>query len=288
MTPEYRQHLSRLTLEDIQRTIDSVTRADLRTADIDVLKQQLNSLLWAYSAFAILVDGDRPIYRARRHSPAEKTLGTVDDIYPCVSFIKKLGRANREQQPIFYFSVDPVIALHECKASEGDVFSVLKCKADAGSQIALVPIGIHELFKKHGKKLGGNFPELAQRIIELFQNDEENLKKYELIDGFVRREFLKVVDPGNEHEFKLTVAIAEYLFEFETDIGRVDGIAYPSIASDWYNANIAFTPESFRHLYKAIGCKWQKIDGTKPAIGFSVSEVVATRVTADGRIEWPK
>jgi hypothetical protein len=288
MIPEYKQYLSKLTFEGIQQTINSLKQVDLVTADIDVLKQQLNDLLWSYSAFAILADGDRSIYRARRHAPEEDMLATVDEIYPNGKFITKLGRANRQQQVIFYFCVDPVIALHECKAAQGDVFSLLECKADVGARIVLVPIGIHELFKKHEKKLGGNFPELAQRINQLFQNDEENLRKYELIDDFVRREFLKSVNAGNEHEFKLTVAIAEYLFAFETDIGRVDGIAYPSIASDWYNANIAFTPESFHRLYKPIGCKWQKIDAINTRLGYSVSEVVARRVTFDGRIEWPQ
>ena len=290
MTPDYKQYLSRLSLDGIQRQVDFVKQVDLKTADIDDLKLQLSDLLWAYSAFAVLIDGERSIYRARRHLPEErdKALDSVEEIYPQTRFVTTLGRANREQQPVFYFSVDPVIALHECKAAPGDVFTILECKPKGGTEPCLVPIGIHDLFKKHNKKMGGDLPAPAERMRQLFESDESSLRKYQFIDAFVEREFLRVVDRGNEHEFKLTIAVAEYLFAFETDIGRVDGIAYPSIASDRYNANVAFLPEPFRRLYKPVGCIWQKIDGLKQGLGFDVGEIVAKEVTEDGKIEWPQ
>ena len=288
MRPEYEQYLSRLTIDEIQGRLELVRKIDLKTAEVDDLKLLLRDLLWAYSCFTISVNGERSIYRARRHLPneREKALDSVEEVYPHAKYIKTLGRANRERVPIFYFSIDPVIALHECKAAPGDVFTILECKTSGVTETLLVPIGIHDLLKKHNKKIGGDFPEPAVRLKELFENDEINLRKYGLIDKFVVEEFLRVVETGNEHEFKLTIAIAEFLFSFETDIGPVDGIAYPSIASDWYNANIAFRPEAFRRLCKPVNCRWQRIEGSKPDLGFSVGELIAKEVNEDGQIKW--
>ena len=100
------------------------------------------------------------------------------------------------------------------------------------------------------------------------------------------REFLKVVDRNKEYEFKLTIAIAEFLFSFETDLGTVDGIAYPSIASNWYNANVAFLPKAFHRIYKPVGALWQRIDEIKSDSGFGVGEMVAKDITDQGNIKW--
>ncbi len=288
MTPEYKQYLSRLTPTAIQQRLDQVKKIDLKTAHINELKLLLSDLLWAYSCFTISINGKRSIYRARRHQPEEKeqTLDHVDEIYPNPKYITTLGRANREGVPIFYFSIDPVIALHECKASAGDVFTTIECQPKNESEALLVPIGIHGLLKKHNKKFAGDYPEPAVRMRQLFKDDEPNLHKYELIDQFVLKEFLRVVDKGTEHEFKLTIAIAEFLLSFETDIGQIDGIAYPSIASEWYNANIAIRPEVFHSLFKPIGCQWQRIDGIKPDLGFDVGGMVAKEVSLEGNIKW--
>lgn len=285
---EYQKYLCRLTVDSIQRTLKSVATTDLKTAQIDDLKVKLSGLLWAYSCFAVQIDRGRSIYRARKHGDDERDrpLDHVTQIYPDAKYIKTLGRANREGEPIFYFSADPVIALNECKAQTGDIFSVLECKARGETEPVLVPIGIHDLVKKHNKRMGGDYPELPVRIKALFERDDANLHKYLMIDDFIKTEFLKVVGLGNEYQFKTTIAISEYLFSFETDLGFVDGIAYPSIASDWYNANVAFKPEAFRRLYRPVGCKWQRIDGMRPNFGFEISEGVAIKVTENGAIEW--
>jgi hypothetical protein len=288
MMPEYKHYLSKLSIDGIQRHLEVVKQVDLKTAQIDDLKLQLSDLLWAYGCFAVSINGERSIFRARRHLSEEKeqVLDRVEEVYPSAQYIKTLGRVNREGTPVFYFSADPVIALHECKAIPGDVFTILECKPRSRTEPILMPIGIHDLLRKHDKKIGGDFPEPAVRIRQVFENDEINLRKYELIDTFVVNEFLKVINRGNEHEFKLTIAIAEFLFAFETDIGPVDGIAYPSIASEWYNANVAFLPDAFHRLYKPVGSLWLRIDGIKPNLGFSVSKRVSKEVTEEGKIQW--
>jgi len=134
----------------------------------------------------------------------------------------------------------------------------------------------------------------------LLQNDPESLRKHQLIDSFVLREFLRVVDEGNEHRYKLSVAIAESLFNFETDLsdllpnlGLIDGLAYPSIAAKKINANLTFHPRAFHRLYRPVACKVLAIEGVHKRIvagtvvkSFVVAERKAKAVNTDGRIKW--
>jgi hypothetical protein len=278
--------LSQLSRRFILERLELLKGTDLAGARIDDLKAILFDLLRAYTSTTLLIDENRPIFRARRHreDEKEKLLDHVD-VYPKACFIKRLGRANRKRTPIFYFSADKVIALHELKPNIGEIFSVIECGARQGVSPLLVPIGIHELARRHNARIGGDFPEPAVRIRAFLGNDED-FEKHRLIDNFVAAEFLKVVDEGEEHLYKLTIAIAELLFDFETDVGPIDGIAYPSIASDQLNANVALLPEAFHRLYEPVACTWTRIEETRPSHGFFVSSREAKGISSEGEIAW--
>ncbi len=98
---------------------------------------------------------------------------------------------------------------------------------------------------------------------------ENETRKHELIRHFLSLEFLKVVDEDNQ--YKLTIAMAELLFDFHIDSSRVDGIAYPSIASAEINANVAILPGAFHRIYKPAACTHIRIAEKRPNCGFVVS-----------------
>lgn len=279
--------LSQLSRRFILERLELLKVTDLASARIDDLKAILFDLLRAYTSTTLLIDENRPIFRARRHreDEKEKLLDHVDEVHPKACFIRRLGRANREGAPIFYFSPDKVIALHELKPNIGEIFSVIECRTRQEVSPFLVPIGIHELARRHNARIGGEFPDPAVRIRDFLGNDED-FEKHKLIDNFVAAEFLKVVDEGQEDLYKLTIAIAELLFDFETDVGPIDGIAYPSIASDQLNANVALLPEAFHRLYKPVGCTWTRNEGTRPNQGFLVSSREANGISNEGEIAW--
>src|SRR5215212_8606203 len=136
--------LTELSTESIKETLEFVAEANLKRIGINDLKVALHDILNAYGCFAKRIDG-RILYRAMKHKSGEKTFANVSRIYPDARYLLKLGRANRERQPIFYLSGDPVIALLEVKPKPGDVISVLACKPRSRTSPVLVPIGIDEL-----------------------------------------------------------------------------------------------------------------------------------------------
>jgi hypothetical protein len=223
-----------------------------------------------------------------KHNTQEERFLNLSRIYPDPTYLTKLGRANREHQPMYYLSGDCGIALNEVKAKAGDVITILECIPRDDSSPMLVPIGIDELLARHRVKSAGDFPGTAIRIQDLLKNDDENLGKYWLIDGFLRTEFLKQVADGHEDEYKTTVAIAELLLSYGIPSRRIDGLAYPSL---WTHTNIALPPDTFHKFYEPLACHRVKITGLRPNHGFLMDTklgLMTQEIGDDGTITWPE
>ena len=278
--------------EGYKEAVEFVKRADLRTIQIDEIKTALNEVLSAYGVYAKSIRPGQHLFRAMKHKSQEEELfPNLSRIYPHPAFLTKLGRANREHQPMYYLSGDCAIALHEVRAKPEDVITILECIPRDDSGPMLVPIGIDELLARHGVKEGGDFPDTSTRIQDLLKDDEENLLKYWLIDEFVRNEFLKDVADEHEDEYKITVAIAELLLSYSIPSRRIDGLAYPTIVGLWTHANIALAPETFHQLYEPLACHRIKITGLLPKLGFSMDTeigLMTKQIGDDGTITWPE
>ena len=283
--------LSKLDHKSVQRTIEFVKRADLTTIQIDEIKAVLNEILSAYGAYAKSIGKGQHLFRAMKHNADEERFESLTRIYPDPRYLTKLGRANRKHQPMYYFSGDCVVALHEVKAKAGDLVTILECVPQDDLSPILIPIGIDELLAKHAVKAGGDFPHASVRIQELLEHDVRNLQKYWMIDEFLRTEFLKEVTDGNEHEYKTTVAIAELLLSYGIPPRRIDGLAYPTIAAGWIHANVALPPDTFHRFYVPLACHRVKIEGLRDNRGFSLNEemgLMSEQIGKDGMITWPE
>ena len=151
---------------------------------------------------------------------------------------------------------------------------------------------------QHGARIGGDFPELAVRISELFQHDASAIRKHKMISEFITEEFLRIVDDEEDHIYKLTIAIAELLLSFGSDfdpiVEPVDGLTYPSLASEQMNANMAFLPDAFHRIYRPFAVKRLTIAGPITRArdgdeihGFTYGDERLSKAIADnGDITW--
>jgi hypothetical protein len=286
MKTEQLVRLSNLSERFVRARIGELKRENLAVACIDDLKTRLFDLIGAYVSATITIAKGKSIFRARKHGVAERDtkFGSVMEIYPDAKFITHLNRASREHEPIFYFSADSVIALNEVRADAGDTCTVVECKPRNGASPLLIPIGVHDMAKRQKAVIWGGLPKPSVRIKAHLKSDNE-FRKYEQIDEFLSAEFLRLVD--EEHEYKLTIAIAELLFDFQTDDSGIDGIAYPSIASGQINANLAIRPEAFHRIYRPVACTRMKIAERRPNFGFAISDCIqAKHFDAQGNIVW--
>lgn len=280
--------LAELSVDFIRNRVGELESTALETACIDDLKLLLSTLFYAYVSPTIRIAEGKALFRVRKH-PADKQatmLTSVDEIFPQAAYTKRLGRANRTGKPIYYFSSSSGTALNEVKAIAGDTCTIIECRPRQHASPLLIPIGIHEMAKRQNVLIGGGLPEPPVRIRASLTSDEE-FCKYEIINNFVKAQFLRAVDDQHDYQYKLSIAIAELALEFQTDESLVDGIAYPSIASEEIGANLAILPLAFHRIYQPTACCWVKIAGTLPNGGFSLSASGRARQISDlGQIIW--
>ena len=127
--------------------------------------------------------------------------------------------------------------------------------------------------------------------------DREGISKQNrLIRQFLVKQFRKMVEPGSEHEYKITNSIAdvllnEFAFLRKTDLSPVeleaDGIAYASIASEAKGANIAFTCAAADRLLRPVASGVFIVEeGENSAWGAIRRTHKAKSITTSGDILW--
>jgi hypothetical protein len=279
--------LGTLSEDFILGRIGELTGADLATADIDGLKLGLFPLIAAYVSPTITIAKNKSLFRVRKHpsNRRREKLTSVSEIYPSDAVATRRNRANREGNPMFYFSTSQGTALREARASAGDTCTILECRSQSGLSPLLIPVGIHESARKQDVVIGGGLPEPLARLRSHIAPDDE-FHKYLLIHKFVREQFLRRVDGERGYEYNLSIAIAEILLQLETSEFPIDGLAYPSIAAEEIGANLAILPSAFRRIYKPVACEWIIISNTLPNQGFSASIAKARHIDCCGNIEW--
>ena len=109
------------------------------------------------------------------------------------------------------------------------------------------------------------------------------------IRSFLAGEFTRIVPPGQEHEFKMTIAIGEFLLGSD----RIDGLEYPSIAGDvgkWAGGeNLVLKPDRADQLLEAEECWMIEVErqAPPPTAGYVVRCVrKAKAIDVDGNITW--
>ena len=274
--------LSKRSLRFIKRRIEFLKNTDLKKASIEYLKEYLFDLLEPYTSATISVGDNTSVFRARKNN-GNALFESVNELwYPPRSIIKQYGRANNIGQTLFYCAADEAIAILELRPAINDIITILECKFTSSKTPILIPLGIYELTKEYGVKIAGPSIDHECEIKSWLNNNESNYKKNSLIGKFITDEFKKVINQGNDDEYKMIVAISELLFSFE----GIDGITYPSIASGLINANLALLPQAVDSMCKPVACQVVKVIEQTGDSTFKVAGQKAKAIESSGRIEW--
>lgn len=179
---------------------------------------------------------------------------------------------------------------------DGEYLTILECGfLNEAVELNIFETGIHEGPGRANPRYGGTPPHQDHEL-QQFMNQQGFAKSSPLVREFMVRQFMKIVEPGSEHEYRITNAIATVLlteFDFvrRSDFHPVgataDGIAYASIAAQARGANIALTCDAADRLLKPLACcvflveqrpqrRWPRILRTHRA----------KSITGDGLIIW--
>lgn len=276
-----RPPLARHSFRDISRLIRELETLNLDSASVDQIKARIQRLLDGYSCLTRLLETTLA-WRARRLD----TLPThVRELwYPPPASVRTIGRLNRPGQSLMYLAASHHTALLEMRPNVGDTFCVLQVRLKDSSILPhVMELGVAEKASHH------SVPRTAHILDETKLGREflgPHSRKNLAIRSYLAREFTRVVPRGEEHMFKVSVAIADLLL----DSPRIDGVEYPCMAGDptryGGGTNVALKPDSADRLLVPDTCWFSRIEKIDSA-GYHVRcEKRARSIEADGSIRW--
>ena len=271
--------------------------SNTRTLSIDEIKSQLSELLRGLKIRPPRIATGSFFYRAR------KICGQFNKTSPvCVRDLSyppkasaKMGRLNRDGQPLFYSSVgkEPLLfEIPDLRPGDEIVLSIWQTNAP----LWLNTIGYsQEAFKRLGSfrshlQWWNNPDGSGKGEVRVVPSEkpfdlpyDENTKLTAALSDC----FTCVVGEENYHKYKLTAAIAEiYLSDVSHLAIRFGGVMYPSIRLFANGDNVALMPwfvDAHLEFRKALHIRIEEIDATKFAITTVDS---ALTVTSERELIW--
>jgi|GEM_PF-2399175 len=284
-------NIKQLSPEDAEKCIEKIKNIDLKTTSVDLIKEMLVPLWLGFSLDVPILRPGELFHRGVILKPEEKRPDIIGRVsYAEPKYVTKYGRVNREGEPRFYASNSRATTLYEIGASPGQYIVISRWSLK--ESLIAVNIGyIQEVFNCHN----------SNRNLKDIWWHRSNLSEINnVLQNFFSKEFSKHVPDGEEHLYKISIAIAEGLFgnthfkgELPSDIKnppkerRLGILLYPSLARSANTDNVVLLPEfvdKYLELRQVdlIYVK-EKFDEKNLKIDFLD---FANSFTSDGRIEW--
>jgi hypothetical protein len=269
--------LESISKHTIAKRIKHLESIDLINISYDELEKFLNEMMQGYSFFTRWAKLN-PCYRARKNIGAQHFTNVSELTYPPAKFIKVPGRINRVGESIFYIASDESTALAEVRASVGDIITV--CEIETLKEgFNLSEMGMPEYFSHAGASLLEN----TTAGINHFGPDKRTGEKNIMIRNFFITQFVKIVNTGFEHEYKITNSISTVL----SNDDNYEGLMYPSIATSHKGINVAVKPTVADKYFKFRRLWFERIDVLLPSSQFEVTRLAhSIGITDAGEIEW--
>ena len=264
--------LTPLPIDEIHRAIEAFRAVELRSVNVEELKQMLKPIFHGYAKRLGHLRAGTIVYRGREYEEKPKNISDLRE--PPIQ-IARMSRVNRENNPFFYCCTTYDAPFFELDVRTGD--TIVLSRWITTESLALNNIGFT---KNSFLQLRANRATPSYGEIEM-QVPESN----SAVDDFVNGEFIKKVPRGKENEYlyKPTVAIAEMMFQDE----MFDALLYPSIAKNGNADNFAIKPRCLNeNKLKIEGVDYVHIDSVYHDDIYVTQLDLADSFQNDGTIEW--
>ena len=243
-------------LHELSDGIRAVKRCDLEVTDIDHLKQQLGFLFSDSNKWDRL-HRNGGCYRAVRCNSRPSHRNEL--FYPPSNEVTTFGRCNRPGQAVLYGFNSLPATLYEIQAQPGDQVAIAYWAAQNQLMYYLgtEEVEEREFYRKPlYEKLSAERTFRALKKHDAYPSVIDNPWSVrwgiasQFAHEFMMCEFSRFVARGNEHEFKVTIALTEIIKEVTlsklantSDSGQFAGIVYPSLAFRSNSSNVVYFPE---------------------------------------------
>jgi hypothetical protein len=238
--------------QEIDDFISELSTANLGNVHYPALYKRLSDFLMPFPIFQSTWSKGSRIERAREHtvkgSPykCEKEISYKADPFS----IKGFGRANEPQQSTFYGAIDTaetkharVTLLHEIhsdfrnkKLDEFETSYMTIGQWVTNQPLNLVEIIFHEEARLQSERIRALYTHHEAKFRPILGERYEDVMK---VMQFISGQFAKNV-VGDSTGYMISAAY--YNFVVERSNGRIHGVIYPSVQTNFQGANIALPP----------------------------------------------
>lgn len=283
----------------VSEQLKLLEEVDLRDISVAELVPIIKRLTRNFPVITI-ANAPKRVFRARKKNLAKTPPELIANIeapykhvrqlwYPPADKVTKPSRLNNAHEVLFYCSSSLETAILETRPRVGDVISVIEAGLRQGTVPALRAWGLIE-YAANQHPLS-DMASAREEFIKIHANERD----YLAINAFLEKQLRRSVRPGREYEYKMSIAIGNWLLgrmtdslhpNTEVDLRKCDGLIYVSVA--WSSGyNIALKPDAADGLYEPINCQMYVINrklGPNEFQGKAVNE--SQSITEDGCILW--
>jgi len=259
--------------EEIQKAIKTIKKLDLKSAEIDTIKELLTPIFKGYIITTPKFQPGLTLYRGRCFE--NKPTNVSEITYPPKKYIRSDQRVNRAGHPVFYCSTSRSAVFFEVDAKPKD--KIVVSKWETIEELLVNNVGYTKtcFFNLKSNRESQTWGEIKKEVNIPETND--------LVNEFLSQEFTKIVPAGKEYLYKISIAIAEKLFSDDL----FDGLLYPTISMRANADNFALKPryiEEKKIVIKMV--EYIQID-TKEDFKYRITVLdFANSFKEDGTIEW--
>lgn len=272
--------LSERPLAQIRAQIRELESLDLRSQEPNGLLVRVRKICRGYMWMTRVLRGDISAFRARRLSVPPDWV--ADMWYPPASAVASIGRANGVNESVLYTSSNGTTAISELRPAAGDTF----CVIELGLRDPARGLHLHELALAESSERRS-----AEEHIPVFHHgqrgravliNDDNVAKLDEIRSFMVDHFTRAVQPGQENEYGVSLAIARY----HRNPG-IDGLMYPSVARELTGTNAVFEAPLADQLFVPLNFCMVRVDRVDANSVPSFDVIQDARAFGpDGRVFW--
>ncbi|MCQ9076737.1 MULTISPECIES: hypothetical protein [Vibrio] len=272
------------TAKELKKELKAISKLKTTARSIAFLTDKYMDLTAGMWTARLGIDDDKSyeLWRARKGEH-----NNVKDLwYPPAEYITSLGRMNDLHDPVFYSCVGhnaKLGSLEEIRVEVGDIVTQLCCELPQQTPwFNFVGLGNSgEWFEKAAENTHyKDFFAQNKQEMEALINDQQELEKNILLDGWLNKLFVSPVRDNDD--YSKTVGIAKaYLNGFQAD-----GIFFPSVAADRRTVNLVLKPEIADNFAKPVSARVvEVVQRLEKGFYFRYIKESAS-ISATGEIQW--
>jgi hypothetical protein len=231
------------SISAIRRRIAELKRIDLLRADIGLIKSRLEPLILGLTTMAPQIDVNDRIYRGVPWDADAKPTHHKHVSYPPPQCVRRYGRVNRAGQPMFYCTNMYQAPPYELACQLGQHVATSRWRV------------VRRLVVQNCGFSDESLANLSPAAPVPFHRIQVRTLQDTAVYDFFSSEFTRAVQEGDEHLYKLSIAIAERLCD-----DTFPGIMYPAVAFRGLSGNYALFPQYVDNCLQLESVEWLRVN----------------------------